>query len=85
MSNNKIMSAEQIMSWYEKEVAKDIHDLSVTINSDDCEILPPNVDVEKVRALKEAYVKSRCKGYYKSVIVNVPLLIVYKLEGGILR
>ena len=80
MQNKNLMSPEQVFEWYKKAVTVEASKLAVSFEMYDCEILSPDVDVKKVSTLKEQYLNARRQGVYKTAIVNVPLLIVYKLE-----
>ena len=80
MQNKNLMSPEQVLEWYKKVVTVEESKLEMSFEMDNCEILSPDVDIEKVSTSKEQYLNARSQGVYKTAIVNVPLLIVYKLE-----
>ena len=80
MSENNLITMDQVFEWFKESVSDQEGRLVVSIHINDCEILSPNVDAEKIGTLKENYVNARSEGVYKTAIVNVPLLIVYKLD-----
>lgn len=80
MSNSKQIRSQTIYDWLEKKVTSKKKELDVTLYEEDCEVLSPNVDADVVRSAKEKYVNASRQGVYKTAIVNVPLLIVYRLD-----